>query len=213
MRYIRIIDTKVWIENCINCHVPMLLVNRDMNDTLIAIKDSIRYRPLPDTDIFEAWYNLEQPRVEGVNELWHCTECNGMWAVYFGLMMKVDVYRELDGVLMEHMEIDPAYIPESEIIHPFVPDNISNKPSEDATMCPHCHRWRDILSTNVLVLNGVKYEDKRHSCKQCGATEVYRTEQKLFPDQTYIRKDIDPEDLVGSGKEIDIDAIMKDVLE
>lgn len=200
----------IWLENCMNCRIAMLPVNKDAQDILVANVRSIRWRPLPITDEFEAWYTKPNPRVEGISELWHCPECNGIWVAVFGLWCSVNIYNDIDNMLVQTTEIAPALIPANVYRpEPLIIDR--TKPFEDALMCSECHKWRVVLHTDVLLKDGINYEIKRHTCPSCGSTEVITKEQKVFPDTTFVKRDIDPEDLMGAGKEVDIAAIMKGI--
>lgn len=205
-----VVANTMWLENCINCHVRMYPVLKDARDILVALVRSIRWRPLPTTDEFEAWYTKPNPRIEGISEIWHCKECNELWAPTFGMFCVVNVYNDIEGMLVQTTEIAEALVP-SYIYRP-VPLVIDRqKPFEDAIMCSECHKWRQVTHTDIILKEGISYEIKRHTCPQCHSVEVVTSEQKQIMENQFIKRDIDPADLVGAGDEISIAAIMKKI--
>jgi hypothetical protein len=118
----------LWVENCIDCHVPMRKVFRDMDDIVMGLPETFRWRPLPRT--FTEWE--KNPIITG-NDFWYCEECKSLWASAQGHWVKaIWNGKEITEpeIIMQPIQVDPK-------------ETVGPKPYPEATLCHECYIWRE----------------------------------------------------------------------
>lgn len=142
----------MWVENCINCHVPMRQVQVDVNVSLIGVPESARYHP----DKFNEW--ALHPVVQN-NNLWGCYKCNSIWTIALGsFWVKVS----LNGLKEIRMNEVKPLVPELEEVAkvPFDP----GIPIDGARKCPECHAWCKIEDYSAT--------ENIHVCPNCKTGQI-----------------------------------------
>jgi ssDNA-binding Zn-finger/Zn-ribbon topoisomerase 1 len=117
----------LWMENCMDCHIPMRKVMREAEDIIMGKPETYKWRPLPNG--FSVW--SKNPIITG-NDLWFCEGCKSLWAAAQGHWAKAT----FNGSEILNPE---------EILPPLEIDLKSDagpQPFPESTRCPECHSWR-----------------------------------------------------------------------
>jgi len=178
-----------WVENCVEHRIPMEKVLPEQNEVVLASKEWIQdHYPvsmIQDRDK-EKWEQyLFHPLMNG--QLWYCNDCHAVWGVGFkGVWVKSDWQGDIERRFDQPHPISTEMKLQR-----------STPPYPGATKCPHCHTWREVLTTEVIG-NGIDRQIKQTVwCVKCQGSDVIVKSQPsdVIPENSILER-VSLEDLV-----------------
>jgi hypothetical protein len=167
-----------WVENCADCKVPMKFVTLPIRSLPVGIVDSVRGVCPELKNIYKAYLEwVKDPIISVASEFWYCFQCKSVWTITSAFWTKVMVWGEktVEPEKVKEVQVNPATLVEV-VIDPGV------KLSEDSTLCPNCHVWREVKPYDGTIRQGETYV--QHVCPKCHAVDIVPIQNKSIQGET-----------------------------